>query len=730
MSVVDTDSGRISPDRSSSAAKDSTITSEPKRGTSHVFTLGERKWSYTRHGPYSAPPPVQLAVSGYQPISWSVPPTPKKGGSKSKGSSGDPEADARRRRRKRKKGRRQRAEEALRAAGAIVLTSEEAARRLASSDAAAAASSSSSAGAGGAPSTAGGAPGGAPGGDLGVPGFPGGQGVGLVHMCRFPGCHKIFALSDGCRKHARKMHPEWLKEQDRQTKPCFQLERAWRDGAAAHSRAGRAGGGSLPQSMLVNPPQPQPGSPAAASGKQQAAGGRGDGRGPSNGKARLQAQPSAPAAASAAAPFDGSNGAGALAASSMADSAVARHHQQRKRPAPADADANVEASSDAAPAPPPYSRSVGETAAPEVRWSKERCAYDAVLPHGASWSMRQIEWFVGTWWRHLANASVATFDHSLTHFSEWASDAQGLDCLLAWLPQTTHGHEDLVTLQILELLEYAELRKLPALERLCDLVRGLEHHADRQVAETAERVTKELMEVIDPTLAPPRPAGATGSRKKARADEDGGPPVRGRGGWPKSTATGSRKVAKSQLARRGNVGRSADRSGYAAIDDGYRSPEDAELDDPQMGCFCGTDRHLPTSKLPFAGVWVQCELCERWCHGECAGMTQEEADAADYFHCALCSDNEPAAAPPRQRAAPPPPPAPKAPPPNGGVYLDNVDAKLWQGAAAEGWQTSRRWDEASSEHVIAFHHPPTGKSFSSRAEAVLHAAIQHQRAGR
>ena len=51
-------------------------------------------------------------------------------------------------------------------------------------------------------------------------------------------------------------------------------------------------------------------------------------------------------------------------------------------------------------------------------------------------------------------------------------------------------HEDLVTLQILELLEYAELRKLPALERLCDLVRGLEHHADRQVAETAERVTK------------------------------------------------------------------------------------------------------------------------------------------------------------------------------------------------------------------------------------------------
>ncbi|EOD10015.1 hypothetical protein EMIHUDRAFT_216152 [Emiliania huxleyi CCMP1516] len=49
--------------------------------------------------------------------------------------------------------------------------------------------------------------------------------------------------------------------------------------------------------------------------------------------------------------------------------------------------------------------------------------------------------------------------------------------------------------------------------------------------------------------------------------------------------------------------------------------------DPEKGCFCGTDRHLPSSGLVFAGFWVHCELCGRWCHGECAGMTQHQADA-------------------------------------------------------------------------------------------------------
>jgi hypothetical protein len=135
-------------------------------------------------------------------------------------------------------------------------------------------------------------------------------------------------------------------------------------------------------------------------------------------------------------------------------------------------------------------------------WSDERGAWDAVLPHGASWSMRQIEWFVSTWWRHLASASSATkFETSLAHFSAWASEMHGLECLIAWLPKTVELREDLVTLQVLELLEYAELtfhvlkaiegaelQLISHLHRLIELVLGIQKHEDKQVAETAERV--------------------------------------------------------------------------------------------------------------------------------------------------------------------------------------------------------------------------------------------------
>ena len=44
---------------------------------------------------------------------------------------------------------------------------------------------------------------------------------------------------------------------------------------------------------------------------------------------------------------------------------------------------------------------------PSWKWNGRRAAYDAVLPHGEGWSAPQIEWFVGLWWKHLANASVS-----------------------------------------------------------------------------------------------------------------------------------------------------------------------------------------------------------------------------------------------------------------------------------------------------------------------------------
>ena len=48
-----------------------------------------------------------------------------------------------------------------------------------------------------------------------------------------------------------------------------------------------------------------------------------------------------------------------------------------------------------------------------------------------------------------------------------------------------------------------------------------------------------------------------------------------------------------------------------------------------LSCFCGTDRHLPSGTLGFEGAWVQCDDCERWCHGECAGLSLQEAEAIE-----------------------------------------------------------------------------------------------------
>ena len=34
----------------------------------------------------------------------------------------------------------------------------------------------------------------------------------VAYTCKFPGCAKVYASSDGARKHARNHHPEWLKQ--------------------------------------------------------------------------------------------------------------------------------------------------------------------------------------------------------------------------------------------------------------------------------------------------------------------------------------------------------------------------------------------------------------------------------------------------------------------------------------------------------------------------------------
>lgn len=55
-----------------------------------------------------------------------------------------------------------------------------------------------------------------------------------------------------------------------------------------------------------------------------------------------------------------------------------------------------------------------------------------------------------------------------------------------------------------------------------------------------------------------------------------------------------------------------------------------------MECFCGQRRHHSTNPLPFAGIWVECGECQRWCHGECAGFVGRTPRADEQYVCPEC----------------------------------------------------------------------------------------------
>ena len=51
---------------------------------------------------------------------------------------------------------------------------------------------------------------------------------------------------------------------------------------------------------------------------------------------------------------------------------------------------------------------------------------------------------------------------------------------------------------------------------------------------------------------------------------------------------------------------------------------------------CGELRHRPEHPLPFAGVWLCCDQCDRWCHAECAGIDGATIDDAEDYTCPRC----------------------------------------------------------------------------------------------
>ena len=64
---------------------------------------------------------------------------------------------------------------------------------------------------------------------------------------------------------------------------------------------------------------------------------------------------------------------------------------------------------------------------------------------------------------------------------------------------------------------------------------------------------------------------------------------------------------------------------------------EGEEEEEEAGCFCDTDRHLLTNDISFEGVWIQCDDCSRWCHGECAGFDKVTAEAAETYSCPGCT---------------------------------------------------------------------------------------------
>jgi hypothetical protein len=348
----------------------------------------------------------------------------------------------------------------------------------------------------------------------------------VVFDCRHPGCGKTFHSSDAVRKHARKQHPFWLCRIDEEaslTRLTHRTEqysakrivsRSEHEAAVAAQRAAESDGSDdelQDSEAAFAAPDPKRTFHATSMSRPRLA--PASREWPWAGGARLPQQASSRPGTDS--PRDHykrlSLSAGRPAPSPKGE--VARSHKKQQPPAAAHYD-----DYDAPKVVQPAEDLSGYTQ-PSCLWNRRRAAYDAILPHGESWSTQQVEWFVGLWWKHLANASVATFRGSLEQFSAWAAANEGLECLVAWLKRMPELGEDLLLLQLLELLEYADLPPSTLLPELTEAVRALITYSDRDVAETAERVMLLLEEQsAERRRKGERRAAAAAASAKAPAD--------------------------------------------------------------------------------------------------------------------------------------------------------------------------------------------------------------------
>ena len=58
-----------------------------------------------------------------------------------------------------------------------------------------------------------------------------------------------------------------------------------------------------------------------------------------------------------------------------------------------------------------------------------------------------------------------------------------------------------------------------------------------------------------------------------------------------------------------------------------------------VSCVCGTKCHRKTADMDFDGNWIECDICNKWCHRQCT----EFADTCDddiKFVCSRCEEDD------------------------------------------------------------------------------------------